>query len=851
MSGRWWRSRIGERAQKALSVLLALELCVSGVPVTAFAEENADEQEPQVQVVQNEDQEDVDLDAQGDTQEINDQNVASTSDETASGESSAAGAILGTASEDEEYELLEGHLYLYQDAENPYFSDSALSAQAVTPGLENKLSEEECNEIRNAFVECMTDPAPDDNVSGLGGYRLTYEEVQALMMDVVNSHPEFWYVNSSFTYVRERGTNIVVQVYPQYIATGDELAAMTTKYNQSMADLISWVPTNGTTEEKIKAVHDWLVRNVAYDVPARDIRSSEEARTYKTNTVRDPWSAYGAMVENTAVCQGYSLAFLAALGKLGIECGIVGTDGHQWNRVKINSAWYHVDVTWDDPLDENDQDGGFDADVETWYFLKSDTGVAQEDPADNQTHKDWKLEDPKCLDEQYDSKKDWPTYKGPYQEPDPGTIAIPVAKTGLVYTGKTLVGVEAGIGYTLSNNKKSEAGEYYAVAKLADKANTKWTDGTTDDKRIKWKIDKVSIDIPAAENPTFTGNYQDGVKMGTGYTRGGSYREVNAGNYQATVTLWKNYKWKNGDEDVKTLNWKIAPAKVEIPVGKNLVYNGSTQTGVIKGDHVSTNGNTSAKDANTYTVLASLTDTKNYQWSDGTNTTKTIKWSIAAVAIDSADVTVDAVATQTYTGSEIKPSVTVKFKGTVLTPKTSKGNGDYELSYANNKNPGPATITIKGINNFTKSRTTTFTITKATKQDMYRLYNPNSGEHFYTANADEKNYLASIGWKYEGVGWVAPLEGADVYRMYNKNGGEHHYTIDAAERDNLVRMGWTYEGVGWKSGGSVRLYREYNPNAFSCNHNYTTSRAEHDWLVSLGWLDEGYAWNGVEGGRSA
>lgn len=35
---------------------------------------------------------------------------------------------------------------------------------------------------------------------------------------------------------------------------------------------------------------------------------------------------------------------------------------------------------------------------------------------------------------------------------------------------------------------------------------------------------------------------------------------------------------------------------------------------------------------------------------------------------------------------------------------------------------------------------------------MYRLYNPNSGEHFYTASVDEGEFLISAGWKDEGLG---------------------------------------------------------------------------------------------------
>ena len=133
---------------------------------------------------------------------------------------------------------------------------------------------------------------------------------------------------------------------------------------------------------------------------------------------------------------------------------------------------------------------------------------------------------------------------------------------------------------------------------------------------------------------------------------------------------------------------------------------------------------------------------------------------------------------------------------------------------------------------------------------MWRLYNPNSGEHFYTGNAAERDHLVQVGWKSEGVGWTAPVKGDPVYRLYNPNAGDHHYTLNPAERDMLVRAGWKYEGVGWYSAaasvkGRRPLYRQYNPNARAGAHNYTLSRAENDHLVRVGWRAEGLAWYAV------
>ena len=132
---------------------------------------------------------------------------------------------------------------------------------------------------------------------------------------------------------------------------------------------------------------------------------------------------------------------------------------------------------------------------------------------------------------------------------------------------------------------------------------------------------------------------------------------------------------------------------------------------------------------------------------------------------------------------------------------------------------------------------------------MFRLYNPNTGEHFYTGSPAERKATIAAGWNDEGIGWYAPTSSkAPVYRLYNENcGGEHHYTTSPAERKALIAQGWNDEGIGWYSDDaqSVPVLREYNPNQIACNHNFTTNRVEHDMLVGLGWRDEGIAWYGV------
>ncbi|MGN0274378.1 MAG: GBS Bsp-like repeat-containing protein [Chordicoccus sp.] len=144
---------------------------------------------------------------------------------------------------------------------------------------------------------------------------------------------------------------------------------------------------------------------------------------------------------------------------------------------------------------------------------------------------------------------------------------------------------------------------------------------------------------------------------------------------------------------------------------------------------------------------------------------------------------------------------------------------------------------------------TTFTVKGQESLAMYRLYNPNSGEHFYTSNKEERDHLVSVGWKYEGIAWNAPTSGTPLYRLYNPNAGDHHYTGSETEKNGLVKLGWKYEGIAWYSAPKTSgkpLYRLYNPNCTGAGaHHYTASTKERDGLVKLGWKYEGIGWYGV------
>ena len=189
-----------------------------------------------------------------------------------------------------------------------------------------------------------------------------------------------------------------------------------------------------------------------------------------------------------------------------------------------------------------------------------------------------------------------------------------------------------------------------------------------------------------------------------------------------------------------------------------------------------------------------------------------------------------------------KTKITVESGSKVASTPTAKPKSGYSFVgwYDGTKKVEPKTISISS----NKTFKAVFNAQKVTvkKIPMYRLYNPNSGEHFYTANLTERDRVKKAGWRYEGVGWNAPDKGTPVFRLYNPIAGDHHYTLNTYERDNLKKHGWRYEGIGWYSGGNVKVYRQYNPNAKVGAHNFTTNVKERNDVVKHGWRDEGLAW---------
>lgn len=135
------------------------------------------------------------------------------------------------------------------------------------------------------------------------------------------------------------------------------------------------------------------------------------------------------------------------------------------------------------------------------------------------------------------------------------------------------------------------------------------------------------------------------------------------------------------------------------------------------------------------------------------------------------------------------------------------------------------------------------------QQPVFRFYNQETGEHFYSLNQVTRKILGEqTNWKAEGYPFAVPtFSSISIYRLKNPNNLDHHYTTDKNEYLSLQDMGWIGQGIAMygadpNDSKAIPLYRLYNPNVETAIHHYTSSLNEHNTLISKGWKAEDIGW---------
>ena len=259
--------------------------------------------------------------------------------------------------------------------------------------------------------------------------------------------------------------------------------------------------------------------------------------------------------------------------------------------------------------------------------------------------------------------------------------------------------------YTVSYANNTNAGT--ATITITGKGN--YTGTKTATFKITGK-NASGLTVSAIADQTYTGSaikptvtVKDGSKTltsGTHYTVSYS-NNVNVGTATVTITGKGNYT------ETKTATFKIvarSASELTISSVADQTYTGSAITPAVTvkdGTKTLTSGTdytvSYSNNVNVGTATVTITGKGNY--------TEIAIGSFNIVGKNAANFTVSAIADQTYTGSAIKPAVTVKDGTKTLTKGT-----DYTVSYTNNTNVGTATVTITGKGNYTGTKKLTFKI---------------------------------------------------------------------------------------------------------------------------------------------
>ena len=282
--------------------------------------------------------------------------------------------------------------------------------------------------------------------------------------------------------------------------------------------------------------------------------------------------------------------------------------------------------------------------------------------------------------------------EGEDQKPSVYTNTVPSAVTGLVYDGKAKTGVIAGyghtVGYTISGNVATNAGDYVATA--TPDAYCVWPDGSSDPTNIQWSIAKAEYDMHGVSfiDATFvvdgeahsiyvSGDLPDGVAVsysGNDATTPGTYIVTasftgDAINYEPIADM--------------TATMTIVERTVPVPIAvEGLVYNGAEQMGVTSGVDYVLSGNV-ATNAGEYVATAMLDIY--CVWPDGSSDPTNIHWSIAKATYDMSGVTftnatytADGEAHSIYVSGDLPDGVEVSYSGN---DKTESGTYTVTASF--------------------------------------------------------------------------------------------------------------------------------------------------------------------------
>ncbi len=169
-----------------------------------------------------------------------------------------------------------------------------------------------------------------NEVIDLAAYHADEDAVRHAYSTLYATDPRLFLITSEYS-ISLLPDDTVVYLRPAYRVSEEPREALKNDFQTRVDAIVAPILSLSDTE-KVAYLHDYMVTHFSYD---------------DTHTVYD---AYTLLTTGRGVCQAYALLFAALCRAAGVTCVAVPCFemAHEWNAVKLNDEWYHIDLIWDD-----------------------------------------------------------------------------------------------------------------------------------------------------------------------------------------------------------------------------------------------------------------------------------------------------------------------------------------------------------------------------------------------------------------------------------------------------------------------------------------------------------------------
>lgn len=187
-------------------------------------------------------------------------------------------------------------------------------------------------EVLNMFYSIIN--SGDDCYSFYCDYDNCLEDVKNITNSktIVSNINNFVHPYNSFNTINiDINKNGKITVNVKKVYSNDQIEFINNYVNQFITSNINLSMSN---YDKIKIFHDHIINNTKYD----------------ENDVFETYTAFNLITSGISICGGYSDLMSIYMNTLGIKNYRITSQNHIWNLVELDGTWYHLDVTWDDPV---------------------------------------------------------------------------------------------------------------------------------------------------------------------------------------------------------------------------------------------------------------------------------------------------------------------------------------------------------------------------------------------------------------------------------------------------------------------------------------------------------------------